>query len=169
MSVAVNFNAVDGLVAPEQDYEVLAAKVMKIAPTSNPMELPCADVGKLPDIVFNIYSEDYKLSGADYAQPLPTDAKTCHVLVSATPEKMFWTLGSVFHRKYGITYDFVGNTIGFPRLSAPYSWWSTNWVSVVVPSAFAGLWVALMIVFKTQKTSLAAGAGGAPAGGAAQA
>ena len=115
-----------------------------------------------------------KISAPSNPKKQPQCSTKAKVRISAAPRHKFWVLGHAFHKKYPTAYNFRDNAVLLPQL-VPVTWWSANWLSIMVPVFFLVFWggffAALAMVRRSANRGVpppppvAAAAAGANAGG----
>jgi hypothetical protein len=100
------------IVLPDAGYKAFASAVKQQGLDVRQQAIPCNS--QLPNLVFQMVddtgsSREFDITAADYLLP---EGGECMLCVQNGGEMML--LGDVFHRKYGVIYDYDNRLIGVP-------------------------------------------------------
>jgi len=102
------------LAAPPREYLIINSLLGGLPTSNNEYLLNCAEIDKLPEIVFIIGGQRFPLQPRDYVMSAANDDGSVICLSAFTlMEAEFWILGDVFIGRYYTAFDVGHRRIGF--------------------------------------------------------
>ncbi|XP_016949766.1 lysosomal aspartic protease [Drosophila biarmipes] len=102
------------LAAPPREYLIINSLLGGLPTSNNEYLLNCAEIDKLPEIVFIIGGQRFPLQPRDYVMSAANDDGSVICLSAFTlMEAEFWILGDVFIGRYYTAFDAGQRRIGF--------------------------------------------------------
>ncbi|KAH8271425.1 hypothetical protein KR018_009788, partial [Drosophila ironensis] len=102
------------LAAPPREYLIINSLLGGLPTSNNEYLLNCSGIDKLPEIVFIIGGQRFRLQPGDYVVHASDDDGTALCLSAFTlMDAEFWILGDVFIGRYYTAFDVGGRRIGF--------------------------------------------------------